>query len=120
MDDQGARAASGIAGFVAVLISVYGTLWVLLAMSVAAERPDPEIPDGDPCCTHPDTWSEVADGAFAALSVASIDALVFTCGLACALYARNGRWPSWRRLRWIPIGAVAAAATLMALALAWG
>jgi hypothetical protein len=25
-------------------------------------NPDPSIPDGDPCCSHPDAWTEVFGG----------------------------------------------------------
>jgi hypothetical protein len=115
--DEGERAAAGIAGFIAVVVSLYGTLWVMLAALVAAQRPDPAIPDGDPCCTYPDTWHDVADGVFAALTLASLDALIFAGGVACARCARHGRWPSWKRLRLIPLAAAVLTATAMAVAL---
>jgi hypothetical protein len=112
------RALAGIAGFIAVLISLYGSLWVLLSAAIAAQRPDPAASDGDPCCPHPDTWGQVADWGSIALTMASVDALIFTGGVACALYARDGCWPRCRRLRRLPAAAVVLTAGFMAVSLA--
>jgi hypothetical protein len=111
------RASVGITGFIVILVSLYGAAWSMLGVLIAAQRPDPEIPDGDPCCPHPDTWHEVAQWSCEALTVVSIDALVFTVGVACALFARHGCWPRWRRLRLIALGATTFTAALMGLAL---
>jgi hypothetical protein len=111
------RAATASGGLICLLIALYGGLLVLLSAVIAAQRPDPTVPNGDPCCSHPDTWGEVASWGFGALSFASIDALILTVAVACFTIAGGGR-PRWRTLRWIPIGAVGATAALMALMLA--
>jgi hypothetical protein len=118
MADPVERTIAAIAGAVAVLLSLYFSLWAMLGAAIAAQRPDPAVPDGDPCCAYPDSWSQVAGWSFAALSFASTVALVFTGGVACLSYAWVGRRPRWRRLRWIPIGAVALTAAAMAISLA--
>lgn len=114
------RVVAAILGLGVMLLSLYGTSWVLLAAAITAQRPDPSIADGDPCCPHPDTWHEVLDGVWQTLTLASLDGLVFALGAAFACYGRDGRSPRWRRLRWFPIGAVAATASVMAIALAAG
>jgi hypothetical protein len=112
------RLVTALVGLGAMLLSLYGALWVVLSAAITAQRPDPAVPDGDPCCTHPDTWHEVADGAWQTLTLASIDGLLLALGVAFAWYGHGGVAPRWRRLRWFPIGAVAATAIFMALALA--
>jgi hypothetical protein len=114
------RLVTALVGLAAILLSLYGALWVLLSALITAQSPDPAVPDGDPCCTHPDTWSDVADGVWQTLTIASIDGLLLAGGIAFACYGRDGSAPRWRRLRWIPIGAVAATAALMAIAPALG
>ncbi|WP_028067538.1 hypothetical protein [Solirubrobacter soli] len=111
------RLVSAFVGLGAVLLSLYGALWVMLSAVIAAQRPDPLISDGDPCCVHPDTWGEVVDWSFWALTMASMDALLLAGAVACLGYAGSGHRPRWRRRRWIPIGTVAITAALMALAL---
>jgi hypothetical protein len=112
------RVSTAIAGLISLLISLYLALMVLLGAVVAAQRPDPSVPNGDPCCPHPDTWGEVASWSFGALSLASIDALIFTVAVGCLAIAGSGRRPSWQNLRWIPVGVVGATAALMAVLLA--
>jgi hypothetical protein len=114
------RLVAALVGLGAVLLSLYGTLWVLLFALITAQRPDPSVPDGDPCCGHPDTWHEVASGAWQTLTLASIDGSLVAVGVAFICYGRDGRAPRWRHLRWFPIGAVALTATIMAVALATG
>jgi hypothetical protein len=118
MADPVERMLAAIAGAAAVLLSLYCSVWVMLGAMIAAQRPDPAVPDGDPCCAHPDTWSEVADRGFEVLSFASVVGLVFAGGVACLAYGWAGRWPRRRRLRWIPAAAVALTAAGMATALA--
>ena len=114
------RLVAAIAGLAALPLALFGALWAWLGAAIAAQRPDPLIIDGDPCCGHPDTWGEVGDWSFWALTMVSTDALLFAGACACLGYAGNGCWPRWRRLRWIPVGAVAVTAAVLALALAWG
>ena len=76
------RVVTALVGLGAMLLSLYGALWVTLSAAITAQRPDPTVPDDDPCCTYPDTWHEVADGAWqtpSAKSRPSIDASVSVC-----------------------------------------
>jgi hypothetical protein len=85
------------------------------AVSLAA--PDPTIPDGDPCCGHPDSWGEVAFGLMWTFVFVVVEGLIL--GLVCGLagYAASGRWPPWRRLALVPVTTVAVAAVLIAIPL---
>ena len=114
-----ARAAAGIAGLVAVLFGLWGTLWVLFAGAVSIAVPDPSIPDGDPCCGHPDTWGEVAEGVAWTLGAALVDSLIFAA--AAALICYSGLRPPAERawsLAAIPAAGVLITGGLMGYALA--
>jgi hypothetical protein len=79
-------------------------LWFGIAIAsitalAAAERPDPSTPNGDPCCSYPDTWAEVAGGiAWAAGTVPACAALVYVA-VALARFAWSGTWRHVRRGR---------------------
>lgn len=99
-EDTGGRAAAGIGAVCMLFVGLYG----LLAFP---QRPDPAIPDGDPCCSHPDTWAEVRDGLPWFITVALAQAFVFgwwrrscstwpsAAGLVRDRRSRSPR-PSWR------------------------
>lgn len=72
------------------------------------ERPDPTIPDGQPCCTHPDTWAEVWDALPWFATVALLDVFLFTLAAALAYYMAVGARPGPKALLPVP-------ATLLAL-----
>jgi hypothetical protein len=55
-----ARIAAAVTAALLALAAAYGSLLMLLFLSIAWQRPDPTVGDGDPCCEHPDTWGEVA------------------------------------------------------------
>jgi hypothetical protein len=77
-------------------------LWFGIAIAsittlAAAQRPDPSIPNGDPCCWHPDTWAQVAGGlAYAAGTVMACAALVYVA-VALGRFAWSGTWQHLRR-----------------------
>jgi hypothetical protein len=77
-------------------------LWFGIAVAsingaAAAQRPDPSIPNGDPCCWHPDTWVEVVGGhAFAAGALLACAAVV-DVAVALGRFAWSGRWRYRRR-----------------------
>ena len=52
------RGFAGLAGVVLLPLAVYGTAVAGLVIAVGAQIPDREVPSGDPCCPHPDTWLE--------------------------------------------------------------
>ena len=106
------RVSTAIAGVISLLISLYLARVAVLGVAVAAQRPDPAVSNGDPCCPHPDTWREVALWTFEALLFVSIDALIFTVAVGCLTIA-SGHRPRWRNLRWIPIGAGGVTAAAM-------
>jgi hypothetical protein len=114
-----ARAVAGIGGLIALPASLYGSLFVLLIALFAVETPDPSIADGDPCCGHPDTWGEVAEGIGWGLGAALVDALMFTSAVALLSYAGRGRWPSLPVLAAIAASGVLMTAGLIGYALAW-
>jgi hypothetical protein len=88
-----ALAAAALAGF--------GYIFLLAAMS--AQAPDPFIPDGDPCCGHPDTWGEVATGAAWSLGFLLIDGLLIAGAVALFVWSASASWPRRKRLFSIPV-----------------
>jgi hypothetical protein len=107
-----------LGGCVAILVGLYGAAFVLIAGAIAAERPDPTVPDGDPCCPYPDTWQEVWIGIAGTLGLAVVDSFIFMAAAAMLSCGAHGRSPRLGRLLWIPAGYVVFAAGLMAVSLA--
>jgi len=73
-----AAAFALLAGATALSASAFAA-WELSALWAT---PDPDVPDGDPCCVHPDTWGDIAESAAwgALFAVAAV-------GMACAAFA---------------------------------
>ncbi len=91
-----------MAGVLALASAVplwFGLGIALLNLLVATQRPDPAVPDGDPCCWHPDTWGQVAAGlAFGVGTLIACVALI--CGaVALGRYATTGKLPNPRGRR---------------------
>ncbi len=57
---RAARVAAALLCLPALAAGLWVSLLAMLYVGVAAQRPDPDVPDGDPCCGHPDTWGDVA------------------------------------------------------------
>lgn len=112
------RLTAGLGGAGLLAIASWGVLFVLLIGAISAQEPDPSVADGDPCCSHPDTWAEVAAGLGLTVGYALVDALLFALAIALLAWAARGRWPSRRRLALIPAGGVAAATITFAATLA--
>lgn len=108
------RVAAGLAAVAASIPLPFGAWLGFFSVLVAAQRPDPTIADGDPCCSHPDTWSEVALGvAYGAVALLGCAALLyFACFLA--LFALSGTRLTREQVRHL---AVAAAVALSATGL---
>ncbi len=105
---------AGLAVLVTALAAAWWPFWLSLLMTaIGAQRPDPEVPVGDPCCGHPDTWGEAAEYlAFGALSGVSALGLVVVAA-AGVVGVVEGRAPRWIRHRWTSrLGAIWAVATL--------
>jgi hypothetical protein len=111
-------AARALAGLVAVgilLCVAWAVLVTALIGGLSARAPDPCVPDGDPCCHHPDTWGEVAWGLTWTLGFVLLDALLAAIGIALLSWAIRQRWPRLKRLAMLPGGAMTAAVLLLAL-----
>jgi MFS family permease len=110
------RVVAGIAGAGALVLATFGSALVLLAADYAAERPDPSVPDEDPCCGHPDTWGDVAGSAAGAIGGAVAIGLLLSAACGLLWIAVRGRTP---RRRWLAAGPlVATLATAVPLAVA--
>lgn len=101
------RLIVGLAGAAGVYFAAWGAFWVFLFGVIAAQKPDPTAPDGDPCCATPDSWGEVASwvaGALVvaalagALVVAALDVALLAAGVAFVWWALRQRWPSRGKL----------------------
>lgn len=84
---------------------LFGWFVVLLSALTSAQQPDPNKPDGDPCCGHPDTWGEVAAGfGFAGGSIIACVAVAYLA-VALGRFALEGETPSVRGRKRVAIGA---------------
>jgi hypothetical protein len=110
-----ARALAGLVGVGVLLFAAWAVLITALIGGLSARAPDPFAPDGDPCCGHPDTWSDVAWGLAWTLGFVLIDALLASIGIALLSWATRQRWPRLKRLAMLPAGALIAAVLLLAL-----
>lgn len=107
------RIGAGVLALVAAA-PIFPALGIaVLNVLIAAQYPDPSVPNGDPCCGHPDTWGEVALGfVYAAMLVlGAVAAGYLATGLGG--YAMSGCLPS--RRQWRQAG-VAAACVAVAVA----
>jgi hypothetical protein len=95
---------------------VWGALWVLMFVGIAAQPPDASVVDGDPCCPVPDSWTQVAGWSLLALCSVAVDAAALVLAGAFLSFAVRGRWPTGQILR-VPLAAVAAGAGLIVLGL---
>lgn len=79
---------------------VMALVLAFLNVAVSAQQPDPTVPDGDPCCGHPDTWGEVALGSMGAGMFLLGAGAVAYVAVQLGRYGVSGRTPtprqSWR------------------------
>lgn len=92
-----ARGLAGLAAVVLVPLALYGTFWAWLGIGIGAQTPDAQVPDGDPCCGHPDTWFETISWTIAGLLWAIVCAAVVALCVAVLWWATKGRALSLRR-----------------------
>jgi hypothetical protein len=114
----GLRVAAGLAGIALLAPAAWGVSWVVLFGSAAANAPDPFVPDGDPCCGHPDTWGEVAVAVAWTLALAAVAGLVACVAVALIAWAAAGRRIGLRRLATVPAAAAIASGSALAVAIA--
>jgi hypothetical protein len=98
-------------------VAVAGAGLIALSGAVSAQAPDPFVADGDPCCGHPDTWSEVALGVAWSLGLTVIDAVLIAAAVALLWWSATGSWPRRRRLSLIPLSGLLIAVVVFAAAL---
>jgi hypothetical protein len=85
-----ARATAGVLA-VASLVPLWFGLWAaVISIAAAAQRPDPLIADGDPCCWHPDDWAEVVAGIAFGLATLLVVVTLLYVDLLLARYAVTG------------------------------
>jgi hypothetical protein len=91
-----ARVTAGALAAASVVPIGFGSVIALLDVVIAAQRPDPTIADGDPCCAHPDTWAEVFLGiGFAVGTLVAVAATIYVA-VVLAGYAADGALPARR------------------------
>ncbi len=111
------RALAAPAAVALVLTAVAGLSLILLSGAISAQAPDPSIPNGDPCCWHPDTWGEVASGVGWTLGYVVVDGVLIAGAVALFKWSSSGTWPRWRRLLLIPLGGFLAGVIVFAVVL---
>lgn len=97
------RELAGIGGIVAAGFALAVLPLLLFGLLLVPAVPDPAILDGDPCCSHPDTWGEVIRGAVAALGAVLAHSLIVTAALGLLGFAASGRRPTALALVCVPV-----------------
>ena len=114
---MGRIAARSVAGLLAIASAapiVIALGLAILTVTVAAQQPDPTVPDGDPCCGHPDTWGEVALGfVYAVMLIVGAVAMAYLA-VRLGSYAVSGRAATTRQWR-LTVGAVVYIGLVLAL-----
>lgn len=100
------RVLALFAGSLLGLVALWASLWVLLGVAFAATPPNPFVLDGDPCCSHPDTWAEVRLVALGALLGTGLVASVLAVAVGLLAWGVTGRACALSRLALGPGGAV--------------
>lgn len=113
-----ARVLAGLAGGVLMAFVVQGAGLVVFLSLIAAQTPDPREPDGDPCCSYPDTWGETALWIGVPVALAAVVALGAGVAVALLTWAIHGRSVRMRRVVTILAGGAIAAVVLNAVLLA--
>lgn len=111
------RIFAGVFGIALLAPLGVGALLVWFFAEGVTERPDPFVPDGDPCCGHPDDKGDLVAAAAGATVVAAADALLLAAVLVLLYRAARGGTP---RARWValpPAALFAAAAATIAVLL---
>lgn len=96
------RGLAAILTVALVAAALGGFGFIFFGGAISAQAPDPFIPDGDPCCGHPDTWGEVASGVAWTLGFVLIDGLLIVGAVALFIWSATVTWPRWKRLFLIP------------------
>ena len=92
---------SAVAILIAALAAAWWPFWLgFLLIAIGAQRPDPSVEDGDPCCGHPDTWQQSAEYVGAGTLWAIVAAGLLAVAAAAAAGVVSGRPPRWIRGRW--------------------
>ena len=97
------RIVAALATPILLVVAFIALFFVWWGAATVAEVPDPSVPDGDPCCTYPDTWGEIAGGAAFTLVFALVAGLALWAVAAMVPFAARGRWPRVGRLLLIPL-----------------
>ena len=109
---------AAFAVLVAALAAAWWPFWLgFLLIAIGAQRPDPSVQDGDPCCAHPDTWGESAEYVGAGLLWAIVAVGLLAVAAAAVVGVVEGRTPRWIRGRWTRRLAVAWALAAVAAGL---
>lgn len=112
------RVAAGLGGAALGLFALWASLIVVLIGGDGTQAPDPFVLNGDPCCSHPDTWRDVLSGATAMLVGTALVAALGAVAICAVGWGLTGRRPPWRRrLVRLPAGVVAVVALRVAVAL---
>ena len=111
------RAFAAVAAPLAAVAALWTFAVTLVATSLLrSPNADPAL-DGDPCCPHPDTWGEVALGAFSVAALAVVVLGLLALAVALAGVAVAGNPPMLLRRHPSALGWLAVACVVCALAL---
>ena len=115
-----ARVLAGVAALTALPAAAVAAFLAWWGLDMVDVRPDPSVPDGDPCCGHPDEYRDVVlagiVGSAYALGALALLVSVFALGRLALLGGAGAGWAGGRGSRLAIGAAVLTAAATVAFA----
>ena len=96
----GGRLLGTLTGVVLLALLVPGAVLVLLGLAYSAQVPDARIPDGDPCCPHPDSWLAMLGGTAFGIALLIFSGALLGAAAAFIFWGLTGRRLGRRRAVW--------------------
>ncbi|HEX8121957.1 MAG TPA: hypothetical protein VF549_11900 [Solirubrobacteraceae bacterium] len=85
------RTAALVVGGIVAAGALAAAALAAFGLAALGDRPDPSVPDGDPCCTYPDTWGEIIGPAALGVVLAVATAGLLVAAARAMEFALVGR-----------------------------
>ncbi len=93
----GGRLLGALAGAALIGLFAMGSAISFFGLVVYAQVPDARVPDGDPCCPHPDTWWAAIGGATSGVVALAACTAALSAAIALIYWSLLGRRMTNRR-----------------------
>ena len=108
---------STLVGAGVLALFVPGAVLALFGLGISFEVPDARIPDGDPCCPHPDTWLATVGGTAFGVVLLIVSGALLSAAATFIFWGLTGRRLAKRRALWTALVATPLLYGLLVLAL---